>query len=98
MSADRSDPDAVHAEYNLADAAGIEVLAQACTSLDRAEALASEIAKDGAVIRANGLIKDHPGLKHELAARAFCVRSLHLLGLNFEPIRTPGRPVGDIAI
>jgi hypothetical protein len=85
--------DRVVAEYDVNDAAGIEMLAQACVALDRAEMLKGEIESDGPVIRSRGQIKDHPALKHELAARAFVVRTLTRLGLNFEPLRaSPGRP------
>jgi hypothetical protein len=85
--------DRVTREYDIADVAGAEMLAQCCTSLDRAEALRAEIERDGPVIRLRGQIKDHPALKHELAARAFVCRTLTRLGLNFEPARTSsGRP------
>jgi P27 family predicted phage terminase small subunit len=85
--------DRVVAEYDIADVAGAEMLAQCCTSLDRAEALRAEIERDGPVIRVRGQIKDHPALKHELAARSFVCRTLTRLGLNFEPARTSsGRP------
>ena len=85
--------DQVMREYAIEDAGGIEMLAQACQALDRAEALREEIDQDGAVIRVRGTIRDHPALKHELANRAFVVRTLSRLGLNFEPVRpSVGRP------
>jgi len=55
--------------------------------------LCEQIDNDGEVIRARGQIKDHPALKHELAARAFVVRTLSRLGLNFERCGH-GRPPG----
>lgn len=71
---------------------------QACQALDRAESLREEIDRDGEVIRSRGVIKDHPGLKHELSSRAFVVRTLAKLGLNFEPVRQaagrPGQSIG----
>jgi hypothetical protein len=71
------------------------MLCLACQSLDRAEALRAEIDADGQVIRSRGQIRDNPCLKHELAARAFVVRTLSRLGLSFEPMRsTVGRPPG----
>ena len=79
--------DQVMREYAIEDAGGIEMLAQACQALDRAEALREAIDQDGAVIRVRGTIRDHPALKHELANRAFVVRTLSRLGLNFEPVR-----------
>jgi hypothetical protein len=85
--------DQVMREYAIEDAGGIEMLAQACQALDRAEALREEIDQDGAVIRMRGTIRDHPALKHELANRAFVARTLARLGLNFEPVRpSVGRP------
>jgi hypothetical protein len=88
----------VHDEYDISDVAGLEMLVQCCAALDRAEALRAEIEADGEVLRARGQIKDHPALKHELAARAFVVRTLSRVGLNFEPVRSVGRPPGSHAI
>jgi hypothetical protein len=85
--------DQIMGEYAIADSGGLEMLAQACQALDRAEPLREEIDRDGAVIRVRGTIKDHPALKHELANRAFVVRTLAKLALNFEPVRpSSGRP------
>jgi P27 family predicted phage terminase small subunit len=91
--------DRIQREYDVSDVCGIELLSQACTALSEAEALREEINRDGPVLRTrHGLIKDHPALKHELAARAFVVRTLTKLGLNFEPLRNAaGRPPGSIA-
>ena len=85
--------DRVMNDYEISDSGGLEMLMQACTALDRAEALRVEIDRDGEVIRTRGMVKDHPALKHELASRAFVVRTLSRLGLNFEAIRpSVGRP------
>lgn len=81
-------------EYDIADTGGREMLAQACAALDRAEECASYIARDGAVVHTKGGPKDHPGLKHELANRAFVCRTLQRLGLDVEPVRPMGRPPG----
>jgi P27 family predicted phage terminase small subunit len=91
--------DRVQAEYDVSDVAGVELLAQACTALSAAEALREEINRDGPVLRSRrGGVRDHPALKHELAARAFVVRTLTKLGLNFEPLRNEaGRPPRSIA-
>jgi hypothetical protein len=79
--------------YDIADPGGLAMLEQACTALDRAETLRHAIEQDGAVIRKRGAVRDHPALKHELAARAFVVRTLARLGLDVEPMRpTVGRP------
>jgi hypothetical protein len=79
-------------EYEIQDSGGLEMLLQACAALDRAENLRLEIDRDGEVIRARGTVRDHPGLKHELANRAFVVRTLSRLGLNFESVKPVGRP------
>ena len=83
----------ITSEYRIEDCGGIELLAQACQALDRAETLRSEIERDGEVLRLGNTVKDHPALKHELANRAFVVRTLVRLGLNFEPAKpSVGRP------
>ena len=82
-------------EYDMSDAAGVEMLTSACQSLDRAELLRAQIDSDGEVIRTRVGLKAHPALRDELAARSFTCRMLRQLGLNFEPVRTgPGRPPG----
>jgi len=83
---------AIMAEYEIGDAGGIEMLTAACQQLDRAESLREQIARDGEIVRTKGGLKEHPGLKHELAARAFVVRTLARLGLDVEAIKPVGRP------
>jgi hypothetical protein len=85
----------VLAEYDIGDAGGIELLCLAAEATDRAEALKREIDADGQFTRSRGVVRDHPGLKHELANRAFAARTLARLGLDVEPLRpSPGRPPG----
>jgi hypothetical protein len=87
----------IQTEYDISDSGGAEMLLQACGALDRAEALRAEIDKDGEIIRTRSGIKVHPGVKDELACRAFVVRTLQRLGLNFEAIKPAvGRPPGPI--
>lgn len=81
-------------EYGIEDAGGVEMLTLACQALDRAEDLAAAIKRDGTVIRSKGIIRDHPALKHELAARSFVVRTLQRLGLDVEAVKPVGRPPG----
>jgi hypothetical protein len=83
-------------DYDIADSGGLALLEQACVALDRAERLRAEIDRDGEIVRAsNGLPREHPGLKAELASRSFVVRTLQRLGLNLEAVRPgPGRPSG----
>jgi hypothetical protein len=84
----------VHSEYAIEDAGGIELLAEACSALDRAEQCSTHIAADGVVIRSKAGLKEHPLLKHEIAARSFVVRTLSRLGLDVEAIKPVGRPPG----
>src|ERR1700722_18098885 len=73
-------------EYRIEDAAGVEMLTQACQALDRAEGLADRIAEDGDNIRTPTRIygppgmRAPPGIRGELAARGFVVRTLQKLG------------------
>ena len=79
-------------EYEIDDSGGREMLAQACVALDRAEECAAEIERDGIIVRSKQGPKDHPALRHELANRAFIVRTLSMLGLTVEAVRPIGRP------
>jgi hypothetical protein len=84
----------IQAEYRIQDSGGVELLCQACAACDTAEALAMEIAKDGAVIRSAKGPRSHPAVKDMLAARALISRMLQRLGINVAvtPPRGPGRP------
>jgi hypothetical protein len=82
----------VMSEYQIQDSGGIELLTSACQQLDRAEALRQEIDISGEIIKTKTGPREHPGLKHELAARSFVVRTLHRLGLDVEAVRPVGRP------
>jgi hypothetical protein len=88
--------DRVLSEYDIADAAGKELLVLACQGLDRAEALREAIDRDGELLATRtGGLREHPGIKPELANRAFVAKTLIKLGLDVEPLRPgPGRPVG----
>jgi hypothetical protein len=86
---------AVTAEYHIEDIAGVELLMQACLASDRVGALAEQIDEDGAIVRTRTGPRAHPGLKDEVALRAFIVRTIEKLGLNFEAVRPAGgRPPG----
>jgi Phage terminase, small subunit len=85
---------AVMTDYQITDSGGVEMLTGACQQLDRAESLREQIDRDGEIIRGKTGLKEHPGLRHELAARAFVVRTLARLGLDVEAIRAVGRPGG----
>jgi hypothetical protein len=82
----------VQREYAVHDAGGVELLCLACQALDRAESLSAAIAAEGQTIRTRSGIRAHPALRDELANRAFVTRTLAKLGINVEPIKSPGRP------
>jgi hypothetical protein len=82
----------IQSEYRIDDAAGRELLAQACEAADRVARLAAKIDSDGEIIQTESGLKAHPLLKDELANRAFICRTLRQLGLNLEPLRSVGRP------
>ena len=85
----------IMAEYIIEDRASQALLEQAAFAYDRAERLRAEIDRDGEIIHGRNGMREHPGLRAELAARAFVVRTLARLGLHFEPTRpASGRPSG----
>jgi hypothetical protein len=84
--------DAIQNEYKIDDAAGRELLAQACEAADRVARLAEKIDSDGEVIETKSGPKVHPALKEELAGRQFICRILERLGLNLEAVKPIGRP------
>jgi hypothetical protein len=88
--------DRVLGEYRIDDIGGVEMLMQGCAGLDRAESLAERIAIDGDVVLTRNGPKVHPAVKEELAARAFVVRTLQKLGLNYENVRPIGRPTAGV--
>ena len=79
-------------EYDIRDSGGREILRQACEAADRVHEFSAAIARDGPIIRTKLGVRDHPLLKHELAARAFITRCLHRLGLDVEAVKPVGRP------
>jgi len=79
-------------EYDIADAGGLEVLAQICAAQDRVEALREAINRDGETLVTRNGIRAHPGLRDELQGRALICRLLERLGLTVEAVRPVGRP------
>jgi len=88
----------IMAEYEISDSGGLTLLEQACCAADRAKECSDIITVDGSMISTKHGPKDHPLLRHELAARSFVVRTIGRLGLDVEPVRSgPGRPPGTLA-
>jgi hypothetical protein len=83
---------AVMAEYSIDDIGGIEVLAQICAALDRAQQCSEQVDRDGPTIETTSGLREHPALKGELANRAFVTRNLQRLGLNIETLKPVGKP------
>jgi hypothetical protein len=82
----------IMSEYDISDAGGRALLEQCAFAYDRAERLRAEIDAAGEIIRGARGPREHPGLRGELAARAFVVRTLQRLGINLEAVRQcPGR-------
>jgi hypothetical protein len=69
----------VTAEYEVTDAGGVEMLTQACLAADRVEALAEQISRDGEIVQTRSGPRSHPGLKDEVALRAFICRTIRAL-------------------
>ena len=87
---------AIHRDYIIEDAGGHEMLLRICEAADNLTAYDEEIGRDGVTIRTKGGVREHPLLKHRLAAQSFVVRSLYRLGLDIIPPRNEiGRPSGD---
>lgn len=68
--------ESISAEYDISSASTVEILAEACAALDRAEACADAIRDQGVTVIVNDTPRDHPLIKHELAARAFVARTI----------------------
>jgi len=84
---------AIQAEYNIVDQGGQTMLLVGCQALDRAERLRIQIDADGEVIRLrNGSVRAHPAIRDEVACRAQVMRAIEKLGLNYEAVKTVGRP------
>jgi hypothetical protein len=84
--------DRVHRDYRLEDVGGLEMLAQVCGAVDRIESLRDAIDRDGEVVKTRNGPRAHPGLRDELAGRAFVVRTLARLGLSYDSLQPIGRP------
>jgi hypothetical protein len=79
-------------DYEILDSGGLALLEQIVLAYERAERLRVEIDRDGEIIRGRNGVREHPGLRGELAARSFVARSLQRLGVNLEAVGKMGRP------
>jgi hypothetical protein len=85
----------ITAVYDISDPGGLALLEQAALAADRADRLRARIDAEGEIINGRTGPREHPGLRGELACRAFVARTLVKLGLNVEPLRSAvGRPPG----
>jgi hypothetical protein len=79
-------------DYRIEDSGSRVLLEQAARALDRAEECSAVIAADGYMVNTgNGGVRDHPLIKHELAARSFVTRTLLRIGV-VEARAVIGRP------
>lgn len=85
-------------DHDVDGAGNLETLKQIAKAIDRAEECAAAIAKDGAVIQAKTGPRDHPLLRHELAARALACRLLQRIGAVTAPKNRVGRPGYGIGV
>jgi hypothetical protein len=86
--------DRIQREYEVEDAASVEVLTQVCLAADRRAELANAIARDGPLVQTTAGMREHPLIKSELAARNFIMKGLRELGLTQQSIQPVGRPPG----
>jgi hypothetical protein len=76
--------------YDVSDPGGRELLTQVCKAADRAAEMRAVIDRDGLTVDTKHGIREHPLLKHELAAQAFMTRTLNRL--LAAPRQSVGRP------
>ena len=87
--------ESINRDFHIEDSAGHQMLLRICQTADTIAEYDEEIGRDGVTIRVKGSVREHPLLKHRLAAQSFIVRSLHRLNLDVVPARNEiGRPSG----
>jgi hypothetical protein len=65
----------IQTEYAITDGSGVEVLMQACASLDRAEEMAAAIDRDGPIVLVKGVPREHPLLRSRLTSSQYSFAS-----------------------
>jgi uncharacterized membrane protein YqiK len=83
---------AIQREYGVADGAGLELLASACESRGRARRCRELIDAQGELTEKG---KPHALLAAERDARRAFVSTIAALGLDLEPARQIGAPIGN---
>ena len=83
-------------EYDIDDAAGLNILRVSLEAFDRAQTARAQIDIDGMTVQDKaGQVKPHPLLPVERDSRAAFLAGLKALNLDLEPLRnSPGRPPG----
>src|SRR5262245_27193001 len=66
----------ITSEFTLESSAEVQQFYEACYMEDRAVKLRKHIDREGEMVEIRGTRRDHPCLKHELAARACVVRTI----------------------
>lgn len=86
----------VVAEYQIADAAGLQILATYCEAFDRMRGAQRRIKAEGQTFKDRfGQLRSHPLLVVERDARAAMLQALRAMNLDVEPLRDrAGRPGG----
>src|SRR5262245_29851689 len=89
---------AIVRDHAVRGAGNLAMLHQAAKALDAAEKYAEIVAKDGPVLSSKSGPRDHPLIRHQLAARALACRLLSRLGVVDVAKRAVGRPALGIGI
>jgi hypothetical protein len=83
----------VHAEFEIRDSHHLQLLAEACSCLDRITEARKQIEKDGAFVRDRfSQIKEHPGQKTIRDNQILLARLLRELQLDAEEPDNPRPP------
>jgi phage terminase small subunit len=81
------------AEFQVDDAAGLLLLAEALRAWDRAREAGVAIAKDGAIVKDRfDQHRAHPAINVERDARGSMLAAFRALHLDIEPPKATGRP------
>lgn len=87
---------AIFQEYQIEDAAGLQLLSEYCHALDRAEEARQKIRQEGSTFKDRfGQLRENPAVAIERGSVQTMLSCLRSLNLDIEPLRDrPGRPPG----